>query len=217
MGATRTVLMTCAVCGADSTHEIVTSSSGHAIDLDGRWHGRARVDRMGWPLSCPGCDYAFFNLEIEPPEEALDSEEYSRYTNDPDMPEDARVWLVTSVVAAALDAPAAASHAALQAAWVMDDTNNETRAVEYRTRAIRLMRQALDTEGGVPSPKTASLAVLADMYRRTGRFDKAARTVREARTHPQDDTSRLMLDSQEFHIAAEDVEAHAIDTGLQSF
>ncbi len=179
LSATRNVLMTCAVCRADSTHSIVTSSSGFGIDLDGRWHGSARTDRMRWPLRCPKCGYSFHNLEVTPPEGVVDSEEYRAYADDPALQEDARLWLTTSVVAEALGGAAAASHAALQAAWVMDDAGEATRAIAFRTRAINLMRAA--------------------------------------REHDQDDTSRLMLDALEYYIAADDTDAHAIETGVQVF
>jgi len=207
------VELTCAVCGERSSHSITRSSNSFGMDLDGRPGGMIRETNWDGPVSCPKCGYTFLNIEFEPPTGVVDSAEYRELVGGDEEESWARQWAASALVFLALGDKAWAALCYQNAAWRADDLERHEEAREYRLKAMDLIEQLI-AEDAIPEDGLAeAYAVMADMCRRNGEFDEAARFVDEALTWPTEAPWGQILERQRIYISAEDTDAHAVDWG----
>jgi hypothetical protein len=125
-----------------------------------------------WMQLCPHCGYAAPDLAEPSGEMALvPGPEYQGTLKDQRFPELARRFLAHALLSVTSD-PLAAAHARLRAAWVCDDSRQTELAGRCRQLAAEsfaALRPFEDREQGVTQG-----AVLVDVLRRAGEFDRAA-------------------------------------------
>ena len=204
--------LTCAVCGELSHHNVTRSSNSFGMDLDGRPGGMIRETNWDGPLSCPKCGYTFINIEFEPPAGVVDSPEYRELVGG-DAGSWARDWAACAMIFMAFGDKAWAAVCYQNAAWRADDAESAEEAREFRLKAMDLVTQMIAEESIPQDGLAEAYAVMADMCRRNGDFDEAARFVDEALKWPVEAPWGLILEEQRVYISAEDTDVHAVDWG----
>jgi len=173
----------CAVCGALSRVAQLTSTSAFGPpDLDLRPQGPAR-----WALEfsvqrCRSCGYCARSLGAAPPGAAavVESLVYRGVLERSELPRLARDYFCAALVAGeAAEAPESAAESFLHAAWACDDAGAAGQARICRERSAEMLRLAISS-GDIRPPREIALAVLADVERRSRRFDQALEACSEA-------------------------------------
>lgn len=149
-----------------------TSSFGHP-DLDGTPGGHARHALLHTIMRCPNCACCAPNgVQLSPRARGeISSRGYLALISDRRLPELARCWLCWSQISAHQDLDSAA-HAALVAAWACDDAEDKAAAWQCRQRYIAMKSGHPTTEHDAER-RAKEAAVLADVLRRSGHFDRA--------------------------------------------
>lgn len=205
---------TCAVCGTVShqTHLLSTNSFG-ASDLDGRPPQMKRSTMAWWVHRCPECGYCSPNI-AEAPATAVEtarSEAYQAQLNDPRMPDLARSFLCAALVAEADKGLASGGvvRCCLCAVWACDDAESADAAIECRLRAAAAL-EALHKRGGrYVRGGVEDFALLADLYRRAGRFDDAGVAASVGLRKAGSTVPRRLMELHLRLIAAADTAAHS--------
>ena len=208
----------CAVCGAvsEQTH-IVSNTIVGPPDLDGRSPlemGRFPLD--WWMHRCPHCGYCAVEISeaAAGAGEAVRSEAYRQQLADPLMPDLARSFLCSALVANAAGGPGSREvvSALLCAAWVCDDAGDAPAAVRCRARAASVL-EALRAAGGsyADNEPSADDSLLADLYRRAGRFEEAGAAARAGLRRASTAFSHELLELQLRLVSARDTAAHDCD------
>jgi hypothetical protein len=91
----------------------------------------------------------------------------------------ARSLFCSALVDEAAGLPESAGWRFLEAAWACDDKNAREPASTCRQRAAEMFRRAL-VSGEAEAPHALVLTVMADLWRRAGRFDDAIEAAAEA-------------------------------------
>ncbi len=215
MTTSLTITQVCAVCGKEGKHHLVRSSNSNGMDLDLRSQGMVRHTRYGWPLKCDKCGYRFLNLEYAPEgaAELVASDDYRAAVADDRFPESADVWIGTAMVGELAGYPVLAHQAWLEVAWLCDDQGLDEMAAHSRQTSLALLRSAL--ESGSIAEESLALAhvVLADMLRRTGRFEEAREALDVACGTPPHELWSAIIERQAEAIANRDTGAHSVDSG----
>lgn len=123
---------------------------------------------------CPECGYAAYDLSEPAGAVAtfVRSAAYQSMRANESVPELASTYLCRALIEERAGAPADAGWAALSAAWACDDEASIEAAMYCRERAIELFRSAGASGARFASEAAAEHAILADLLRRTGRFDE---------------------------------------------
>lgn len=109
----------------------------------------------------------------------------------------------------------AAGWAYVHAAWACDDAGTTDAATACRSEAIRLLRRSKAQGASFIEPAGAEEAILADLLRRSGRFDEAIEASRTGLGRAQEEIVRNVL-SCEIELAGQrDSECHSISDALQ--
>lgn len=186
----------CAVCGEVSTHPVVRSAVRHGSpDLDTRPPALERFAIDTWVQRCPSCGYCANDISEASPGagEAVRSEAYQGQLRSGDFPKLANSFLCWSLVRERAGDFAGAGWACVHAAWVCDDaaefnmlygnvsgqqvgTRDEvTAARSCRRKAALLLARAREKGQRFGAQVGAEEALMADLLRRTGRFESAIR------------------------------------------
>jgi hypothetical protein len=187
---------TCAVCGSTNSGIRLTSAFivGHP-DLDTRPRGTGRP-LTGFSIEqCYSCGYTAGRISDDPPggiRAILESPAYRDALEDEALSASARQFLARSVIDEQAGDPAAAGWAALRAAWMCDDDGSAEAARRCRSRALTLFKRAA-SEGGAFAAGGNGACVLADLLRRTRRFDEAVAECERALEHETDQLVRSIL------------------------
>ncbi len=179
----REVQLTCAVCGHTAAHTVLVSSSAFGdVDLDTR---PPPLLRLALPLqiqSCPLCGYCAEDIAVAPPEakKIVRGAEYRKQLKDERFPYLANLFLCHALLRAACGDYPGAGWAAIRAAWACDDAGPAyaQAAVACRMRAVAWLSQARQQGQPFATGPGAEEALLADLLRRSGRFDAALMEIR---------------------------------------
>lgn len=188
------ILVKCTLCGKTSDQcEILSVMSFGGCDLDSRPPPNARHAMEGWIQFCPYCGYCTQDISerLSCAAEVVQSKAYlanlMRYGDfSPPLPsEDGREFVEPSIsnkflcfalIQEARGENAFAGWAYLHAAWGRDDSDYPecvciTR--DCRKKAIAHFEKCLVEKKRFFEQQGGEYAVLADLYRRTGQFEKA--------------------------------------------
>ena len=171
--AERTVI--CGHCGQAQTVQVLlsTNRSGYP-DLDLRPPPMMRDTLHIQVQCCSACGYCAPNIAISLDAQAaavMTGAEYRNTLQREDLPLTARQMLCRGLLEAAVDQPLRAAWSVLKAAWVCDDEN--VTAVPLRELAAEHFLKAMATDEMPCEDVGLSQALLADIWRRSGHFDKA--------------------------------------------
>jgi rubredoxin len=218
---------TCPVCGEPSRQtEVMSTNQLEPPDFDLRpgEMKRSTLPYLAW--RCPGCGYvedsgaAGWRPVMPEPDHAprlddvfrvvIEGREYRRQLSD-SLPELANAFLCRALLDEEASRPAAAGWWALRAAWVCDDAGDADAARRCRERALELWEAAVAAgerlvRGNGLAPRQL---VLADVFRRAGRFDRARECCHRALSGRPRDPIRSLLEFEMLLITREDVEAHS--------
>ena len=195
----------CSLCGTPSEQRIgrVPTSDG-LPDLDSRPSEQMRSSIVFWVQRCPNCGYCATDISLEYPlaDQTVHSPVYQKVLLRRSMPEKARQFLAWALIQEANEEFGGAGWAAMHAAWICDDAEKPKAAVECRRLVLdRFARQRarLGHITGFEEPGVEEL-VLADLCRRTGQQDGAARWVDQGLArHPEEIVRRGL--EMEFSLA----------------
>jgi tetratricopeptide (TPR) repeat protein len=186
------VTVRCALCGASSNQNILTSTSSFGSpDLDLRPNGPARWSLQFSVQRCPRCGYCAERIgeRTRGAERAVSSIVYRDILDNARMPELARHYFCAALVAEAGAYREISAQHFISAAWACDDAGAGEQARLCRDRAAETLAAAIEW-GDVSSGSAVVHGVRADLLRRAGRFDDAIEALEAA-------AATLGADSQE--------------------
>lgn len=189
----------CFVCGTKGWYPFVgVISTIGSPDLDGRPALFARSAFLNTIHRCPQCGYCAPNLSYgdERVKKIVGLEEYRQQLNSSTLPAEANQFLCWAMIQEQCENFENACDAYLHAAWVCDDDDLEEYATQFRLRAcdnllkVRKQRLFFEVEVG------ADEALLADLYRRCGKFEEAIQMCKEGLEKGPDDKIKKILTYQ---------------------
>jgi hypothetical protein len=183
------VVVRCAVCGAGSAQQVLTSTSTFGPpDLDLRPNGPARWALQFQIQRCPRCGYCTEQIgqRTRGARQAVESIIYRDVLENARMPELARQYFCGALVAEAAELRDQASSHFLSAAWACDDSGAVEQARICRDRAAEMLAKAIEY-GDVPSESPVVHGVRADMLRRAGRYEEALTALDAVTANDTDD------------------------------
>ena len=216
MTTIREVSRTRALCGARRKYrEIGSTNSTGSQDLDLRPPQMARSTMSMWVKKCPKCGYCAPDIEKKPgvDRKFVKRSEYKAVRKDRSYPELARRFLCSAMIQEVDGKLVDAGWSALRAAWACDDKGEAQKAhgTACREKALGLLNRA--RADGVEGNETHGVgeAVMADMYRRIGRFDLAIATADEGQTKTEADSLVFRVLALEKRLSlAQDVSCHTV-------
>jgi hypothetical protein len=175
MTTMREIDVRCAVCGALGRKAGLTSTSSFGPpDLDLRPNGPAR-----WALPfriqrCDACGYCADSIGTAPPQAAavVESPVNRDVLERSKLPGVARTYFCSALVEEAAGRPEASGWDFLSAAWACDDKRASGQARSCRQRAAEMFARALE-RGEISAPRPVVQTLIAELWRRAGRFDDA--------------------------------------------
>ena len=200
MTTMREIDVRCAVCGTlGRKAELTSTSSFGPPDLDLRPQGPAR-----WALEfevqhCDGCGYCAGSIGQAPPDarSVVESPVYREVLQRSRLPKLARSLFCAALVAESTGEAETTAWWFLQAAWACDDRNARAQARICRERAAEMFIRALET-GETERPAPVMHTLIAELWRRAGRFDEALEECAAAETElglvlnePDDEDERV--------------------------
>ncbi len=210
----------CAVCGATNRQaEVGVRGLGEPEDLDLRPGGVHRSSIYMWIQRCMSCGYC--STDIAGPAsgaaKVVQSREYKDQLTATNFPDTANAFLCWAKVLKARDRIVDAGWACIYAAWVCDDdVQFRDRAAECRIQAADLFTAAVERNQAIARTPAEELQLLADCYRRAGRFEEAAKFCARGRDASTTNLreQRIFLFEEEL-IEAQDSRHHAISEALE--
>jgi hypothetical protein len=189
----------CALCGKESTHPYLASSSQLGCELDGRPTGMYRNTMECWAQICsnPKCGYASGNIAKESANarECVKSADYISHLKNPGMRETVRKFYLSALVALWAKNPSEAFEYFVYAAWACDDAGLAQDARAYRMAAVNL--------SGPPM-------TIIDLLRRAGSFDRAKSMIERMTTSAElDDWGKKLLEFERKLVDDKDAGAHS--------
>lgn len=191
----------CALCGTPCRAAFQAPPAETAPDLDLRPGEPTRSTLRKWVITCRGCGAAAPDLVRLPAaaRAVVDSAAY-RALQGPDA-----AFLRWAMIAEAVDEPADAAQAVLEAAWAVDDAGGDAAALRVRAAAL----------WGEPATAQDALR-LVDVLRRAGAFDRAAQQAAALLARAGlDETDAAVLRYQQGLIAAADTGRHLLSSALR--
>lgn len=171
----REIDVRCAVCGAlQRTVELTSTGSFGPPDLDLRPNGPARWALPFHVQRCDACGYAARSIGSAPRQagEVVRSVVYRDVLERSKLPGLARSYFCAALVAEAAGEYEASGWAFLSAAWDCDDRDLAGRARTCRERAAEMFSRGLE-RGRLELSPSVALTLVAELWRRAGRFDEA--------------------------------------------
>lgn len=179
MTTLHTDRFTCAVCGTESEHAIVTSTNQFGSpDLDLRPPEMARSTIAFWVQECPNCGYVADNITdpLEIDSSLLATERYLSCDGipfgDSQLAAVARRFYKQYILAEEAHDDRQALFTLMHAAWMCDDDGNKEAASLCRAKAAE--KAATLIEQGAPDKDSLQM-VRSDLCRRSGRFEDVVR------------------------------------------
>ncbi|HLG08711.1 MAG TPA: hypothetical protein VI409_08610 [Gaiellaceae bacterium] len=191
MTTSMPVTVRCALCGADSAQHVLASTTTFGPpDLDLRPQGPARWALQFEVQQCPRCGYCADQIGQRTPRagRTVASLMYRDVLESARMPLLARQFFCAALVAETAERRDAAASHFVDAAWACDDAGAVEQARICRQRAAEMLASAIEW-GDVPTESPVARGVLADLWRRAGRYDEAlaACEAGEATLDPDDE------------------------------
>lgn len=205
---------TCMICHRSSEHTVIYSTNRFgAPDLDTRPPEMMRSTMPHWIRCCPHCGYCAPEISKGPQQanEVTKSEAYQQQLKNPSFPWLANHFLCWAMIEAAGGNYPSAGMDCLHAAWACDDAHSPEAAMMSRGKAIFHFQVAKASGARLGGQVGIDEAILADLLRRTGRFDEAITVCQEGYLMRTEDILRKMFQYQMQLCRAEDRDCHTID------
>lgn len=213
----------CSLCGARSEQRLVGAIQTLGLpDLDTR---PAELARSALPFGvqrCPSCGYCARDISLEYPEadRVIRTPAYEKILRKRTVSEKARQFLAWAAIQEVNGEYGGAGWSSLHAAWACDDADKLKGAAECRQLALERFTRQLMQLGhitGLDEPSIIRL-VLADLCRRTGHFEPAARWARDGQELHPSDIVRFALELELALIEDQDTASHSLEEipGLQA-
>lgn len=210
MSTFRQVTKKCFMCGKESTHHMLVSTSAFgSMDLDTRPPALARHANNNHAQMCPHCGYANYTIDTETsvPAAFLQSESYLKIAKQ-QLPEVAMKFCRHAMIGKEENDAKKEFWGYMRAAWACDDEQKDLSA-----RVCRLC--ALDTLNNATTPimnnEDSAAIMRADLLRRTQQFDEV---VKQFDKYQSNNDFLQKLIRYEVKLAkAKDAECHSVDEG----
>jgi len=209
----------CLVCGEINEYTEVTSTNEFgAPDLDTRPPEMLRSTIPFWIQRCPSCGYCAPQVSAGPQTagEIVDSNAYLGQSGNPTYPALANHFLCWATIQESCGELAEAGWTCVHAAWVCDDENASLGASLCRMKAIELFKQARRNGARFSEQAGAEDALLADLYRRCGEFEKAVTAVQVGVLKRPEQVLRKVLYYQVNLVMQRNVASHSVDEALEN-
>jgi len=203
----------CCLCAMQSEFLVLASTNRMGSpDLDTRPPEMERSTMRTWVQQCPNCGYCASEVAAPRPEAraVVGTLEYKRQLDDPAFPPLANSFLCKALIESACGEYSAEAWAFIHAAWVCDDSDHLEQAIACRQRAVEAIARAEEHGQRLTEQEGAGTAILVDLLRRSGRFDKARRAIAERCGTIADDIILRVLDFQMWLIDQDDKSCHTI-------
>jgi len=207
----------CFICGKTSEFTgVMSTSSSDLPDLDTRPSEMKRSTLQYWIRRCPSCGYCADQISHGDGKTAaiVKGEVYHQQLADPAYPELANSFLCRAMIQADVGNHAEAGWAALHAAWVCDD-HKPGMASACRSKAIQLFQGAMETGETISEETGVAEAVMADLYRRTGQFEKAQMVCLSALFKPLPELITQVLTFQKSLTEKQDEGCHTVGQAVE--
>lgn len=188
----------CSVCGRlNEFCDIVSSHTMGPPDLDSRPAEMMRSTLVYTIHKCKNCGYCTTSIEDKLPaaEEIVMSPEYTAQAADTGFTKLANLFLCHALILDISGKPADAGWQTLKAAWSCDDGKLVQGSRLCRKAAILRFEKARKTEPVIDQPGAEEL-LLADLYRRIGRFDRALELCEAGLAAGPEETLRKALQAE---------------------
>ncbi|MBE6960513.1 MAG: hypothetical protein E7448_07330 [Ruminococcaceae bacterium] len=159
----------CAVCGAESEQDVLTSANAFGSpDLDLRPSEMARSTMSFWIGECPHCGYIASSIEAETKisKDFLQSVEYRSCSGIDFKSPLATKFYKSYLISLSLENHEDAFYDSLHAAWSCDDVGDFTNGIHCRKLALAELDKLLAQNGN-----DTMRVQKADLLRRAGLFD----------------------------------------------
>lgn len=190
---------TCHICGSEVDYMAVGSTNTFGSpDLDTRPPEMARSTITFWIRECASCGYCAPDLSREQAqaEQTVRSSAYKSQLNHSAYPQLANRFLCWAMVQEAAGVYPSAGWAAVHAAWACDDANSPDAADQCRLRAAQLFQEAKANNSRFAQGAGMEEAILADLLRRSGRFEEAEMVCRQGLDAGAEDVVKQVLTFQ---------------------
>jgi hypothetical protein len=207
----------CFICGKTSEYTGIGSTNRFGSpDLDTRPPEMQRSTITFWIRCCPSCGFCAPKVShgSEQYKEIIRSEKYLHQLENREYTELANSFLCWVIIQEEASNYAMAGWSAIHAAWACDDAKPQM-ATSCRNRAIELFQKAL-TEGDSFAQDTgAEEAILADLFRRSGQFDKARTMCEVGIGKKPTEVIEQVLNYQIALAAKQDTDCHTINQAME--
>jgi len=215
MTSILTIETECSLCGESSPQTLVGDAMRLGLpDLDTRPPEDLRSTLPFWIKRCPHCGYCARDIDREYPlaAQVIRRPAYASLLRKRTYPEAARSFLAWAMIQEANDEFAGAGWSALHAAWACDDAGKPVAAALCRRQALDHFEHA--RQGGKPLPGFEEAGTeeifLADLYRRSGQFDRASEICRRGLNRKPSAVVARALEHEIILAAGGDEAAHSL-------
>jgi tetratricopeptide (TPR) repeat protein len=195
---------------------IASSSTFGGPDLDLRPAQLERSNLGFYVRRCPQCSACAPQLSGLLPhlEQVVRGDQYQRRIEDQTQPSLAKLFVCWSMLAESLERYPDAAQAMVHAAWVCDDAGAD--GSSYRLRALDLFQIAWDRGSLAGAHPAVHLAVLTDLARRAGDFERASQLSVEGLASDPELLVRKVLEFQRGLLERGDRDVHTVEEAEQS-
>jgi tetratricopeptide (TPR) repeat protein len=182
MTTLRNVEKKCAICGKVNSYTGMFSTNAFGSpDLDTRPPEMQRSTINLWIQTCPNCGYSAPDISQKIPksEEIVYSDDYRKQLNSSEFPKLANSFLCYSLIIENLEEYSKAGWACLHASWVCDDAKYIDAAKICRKKSFTLFMKAKMNGQKFTEQLGAEEAIMVDVLRRAGEFEKALEIAEE--------------------------------------
>ena len=207
----------CSVCGAKNRFTLISSTNTFGLpDLDTRPAEMERSTMFAWVQRCPKCGYCASDISSlqEGAKSVVTRMEYRRQLEDPMYPGLANSYLCKAMIDQESKEYVAATWALIHASWACDDSDRFNQATVCRGRAVEMIAIAEEQGQQVSDQEGARTAILADLLRRSGRFEQARQVIEKQHDSISDENIVRILDFLIGLIDKQDVLCHSIEEAL---
>lgn len=207
----------CAVCGAENEFtEIGSTNAFGSPDLDTRPPEMERSTLFASVQRCPECGFCASNVGEAPPvaKSLVRETAYQAQLNDRAYPELANSFLCKAALDKKTGGYASATWDLIRAAWACDDAEQPDQATTCRDMAAKMLVEAEKHGQQVSEQEGASTALLVDLLRRAGEYDRARECLATRRASVTEEVILRILDFQAALIAKADNSCHTIAEAL---
>ncbi len=207
----------CAICGEINNYiELRSTNAFGSPDLDTRPPEMRRSTIYLWAQTCQNCGYVSHDISKKIPksEEVIHSNIYKEQLDSSNFPKLANSFLCYSMILENIEEYTEAGWACLHAAWVCDDSGYSEAAKVSRKKAFILFMRAKEKGEKIAEQLGADEAIIVDLLRRAGEFEKALKFAEEGLKNKPEKIIETTLNFQIKLINKRDTSCYTIDDAI---